>query len=84
MDLDFAADGNLWELSSEEAWEAIDSFAQGQKEWDKPFKAITKQELGSLRAQANELVGNEKVWVEMPSNYGAVSEVYIKGTHFGA
>nr|GEU89649.1 ribonuclease H-like domain-containing protein [Tanacetum cinerariifolium] len=38
----------------------------GQKELDKPFKAITEQELASLRAQANELFGNEKVWVEMP------------------
>ncbi|GJX58835.1 zinc finger, CCHC-type containing protein [Tanacetum coccineum] len=32
IDLDFTADGNLRELSGEEAWEAIDSFAQGQKE----------------------------------------------------
>ncbi|GKC68461.1 hypothetical protein Tco_1101059, partial [Tanacetum coccineum] len=38
----------------------------GQKEWDKPFKAITEQELSSLRAQANELFGNEKVWFEIP------------------
>ncbi|GKC10027.1 putative ribonuclease H-like domain-containing protein [Tanacetum coccineum] len=36
MDLDFAADGNLRELSGEEAWEAIENFAQGQKEWDNP------------------------------------------------
>ncbi|GJT69391.1 reverse transcriptase domain-containing protein [Tanacetum coccineum] len=66
MDLDFTADGNLRELSGEEAWEAIDSFAQGQKEWDKPFIAITKEELAILRAQIDELVGNKKVWVEMP------------------
>ncbi|GJV06335.1 hypothetical protein Tco_1343991 [Tanacetum coccineum] len=32
MDLDFAADGNLKELSGEEAWEAIENFPQGQKE----------------------------------------------------
>ncbi|GJT88401.1 reverse transcriptase domain-containing protein [Tanacetum coccineum] len=32
MDLDFAADGNLRELSGKEAWEAIENFAQGQKE----------------------------------------------------
>nr|GFA31673.1 ribonuclease H-like domain-containing protein [Tanacetum cinerariifolium] len=54
------------ELSGKKAWEAIDSFAQGQKEWDKPFKAITEEELASLKAQINELVGNEKVWVKMP------------------
>ncbi|GJS10273.1 hypothetical protein Tco_0367069 [Tanacetum coccineum] len=39
MDLDFAADRNLRELSGEEAWEAIENFSQGQKElgitWDK-------------------------------------------------
>ncbi|GJZ85055.1 hypothetical protein Tco_1139989 [Tanacetum coccineum] len=32
MDLDLTADGNLRELSGKEAWEAIDSFAQGLKE----------------------------------------------------
>nr|GFC03154.1 hypothetical protein [Tanacetum cinerariifolium] len=37
----------------------------GQKEWDNPFKAITKQELEGLRAQENELFGNEKGWFEM-------------------
>ncbi|GJV01461.1 zinc finger, CCHC-type containing protein [Tanacetum coccineum] len=66
MDLDFAADGDLKELSSEEAWETIDRFAQVQKEWDKPFKAITEQELAGLRAQTNELFGDEKTWFEMP------------------
>ncbi|GKA81000.1 hypothetical protein Tco_0787692 [Tanacetum coccineum] len=58
--------GDLRELSAEEAWETIEIFSQGQKEWDKPFKAITEQELASLRAQANELLGNEKVWFEIP------------------
>ncbi|GJW27777.1 hypothetical protein Tco_0044652 [Tanacetum coccineum] len=66
MDLDFAADGDLRKLSGEETWKTIDRFAQVKKEWDKPFKVITKQELASLRAQANELFGNEKTWVEMP------------------
>ncbi|GKA07891.1 hypothetical protein Tco_0687115 [Tanacetum coccineum] len=66
MDLNFAADGDLRELSAEEAWETIENFAQGQKEWDKPFKAITEQELASLKAQANKFFGNEKVWFEIP------------------
>ncbi|GJZ66336.1 hypothetical protein Tco_0623032 [Tanacetum coccineum] len=48
------------ELSGEEAWESIDSFTQGLKEWDKPFIAITKEELAILRAQIDELVGNKK------------------------
>ncbi|GJY95733.1 hypothetical protein Tco_0512094 [Tanacetum coccineum] len=63
MDLDFAADGNLRELSGEEAWEAIDDFAQGQNEWDNPPNIIYEQELASLKAQAKRLFGNEKVWV---------------------
>ncbi|GJR53512.1 hypothetical protein Tco_1404033 [Tanacetum coccineum] len=65
MDLDFAADGNLRELSGEEAWEAIENFAQGQKEWDNPPNIIFKQELENLKAQAKRLFRNEEVWVEM-------------------
>ncbi|GJS26741.1 hypothetical protein Tco_0487361 [Tanacetum coccineum] len=58
-------DGDLRKLSGEEAWETIDRFAQVQKEWDNPFKVITEKELTSLRAQENELFGNEKMWIEM-------------------
>ncbi|GKC88078.1 hypothetical protein Tco_1148727 [Tanacetum coccineum] len=68
MELDFVADGNLSELSGEEAWEAIDSFAQGQKEWGKPFKPMTEQELAILKAQIYELVGDKKVWVDIHGN----------------
>ncbi|GJW27536.1 hypothetical protein Tco_0044411 [Tanacetum coccineum] len=70
MVLNFAADGDLRELSAKEAWETIENFVQGQKEWDKPFKAITEQELASLRAQANELFGNEK-YTQMDLNFAA-------------
>ncbi|GKD65768.1 hypothetical protein Tco_1307876 [Tanacetum coccineum] len=66
MDLNFVANGDLRELSAEEAWETIKNFAQGQKEWDKPFKAITEQELASMRAQSNELFGNKIFWFETP------------------
>nr|GEZ88548.1 ribonuclease H-like domain-containing protein [Tanacetum cinerariifolium] len=66
MDLNFDVDEDLRELSAKKAWETIENFAQGQKEWDKPFKAITEQKLASLRAQVNELFGNKKVWFEMP------------------
>ncbi|GJV34394.1 hypothetical protein Tco_1394794 [Tanacetum coccineum] len=52
MNLDFAADGNLRELSGEKAWEAIENFTQGQKEWDKPPNIISGQELEILKAQA--------------------------------
>ncbi|GJX83572.1 hypothetical protein Tco_0333053 [Tanacetum coccineum] len=65
MDLDFVADGNLRELSGEKAWEGIENFAQGQKEWDNPPNIISEQELANLKAQAKRLFGNEKVWVEM-------------------
>ncbi|GKD43984.1 hypothetical protein Tco_1268629 [Tanacetum coccineum] len=45
MDLDFAADGNLGELSGEEAWEAIENFTQDQKECDNPPNIISEQEV---------------------------------------
>ncbi|GKE18991.1 hypothetical protein Tco_1426568, partial [Tanacetum coccineum] len=63
--LDFAADGNLRELSGEEAWETIENFDQGQKEWDNPPNIISKQEVANLKAQEKRLFGNEDVWVEM-------------------
>nr|GEV74814.1 hypothetical protein [Tanacetum cinerariifolium] len=56
---------NLKELSGEEAWKAIENFAQGQKEWDNPPNINSEQELANLKAQAKILFGNEKVWVEM-------------------
>ncbi|GJS00022.1 hypothetical protein Tco_0316530 [Tanacetum coccineum] len=65
MDLDFAANGNLRELSGEEAWEAIQNFAQGEKEWDNPPNIISKQEVANLKDQAKRLFVNENVWVEM-------------------
>ncbi|GJT17009.1 ribonuclease H-like domain-containing protein [Tanacetum coccineum] len=61
MDLDFAADENLRELSGEEAWEAIENFAQGQKEWENPPNTIFEQELTNLKDQAKRLFGNENV-----------------------
>ncbi|GJX48137.1 hypothetical protein Tco_0273327 [Tanacetum coccineum] len=65
MDLDFVADENLRELSGEEAWEAIENFAQGQKEWDNPPNIISEQEVANLKAQEKRLFGNEDVWVKM-------------------
>ncbi|GJZ02170.1 hypothetical protein Tco_0520131 [Tanacetum coccineum] len=59
------ADGNLRELSGEEAWEAIENFVQGQKEWDNPPNIISEQKVANLKAQAKRLFGNEDVWVEM-------------------
>ncbi|GJV47452.1 hypothetical protein Tco_1437664 [Tanacetum coccineum] len=56
MDLDFAADRNLRELSGEEAWKAIENFAQGQKEWDNPPNIISEQEVANLKAQAKKIV----------------------------
>ncbi|GJX53431.1 hypothetical protein Tco_0281800 [Tanacetum coccineum] len=60
IDLDFAADKNLREFSGEEAWEAIENFALGQKEWDNPPNIISEQELANLNAQAKRLFGDEK------------------------
>nr|GFB27092.1 hypothetical protein [Tanacetum cinerariifolium] len=50
MDLDFTADGNLRELSGDGAWEAIENFAQGQKEWDNPPNINSEQEVANLKA----------------------------------
>ncbi|GKF27967.1 hypothetical protein Tco_0094309 [Tanacetum coccineum] len=47
------------------AWEAIENFAQGQKEWDNPPNIISEQEVANLKAQAKRLFGNKNVWVEM-------------------
>ncbi|GKC92918.1 ribonuclease H-like domain-containing protein [Tanacetum coccineum] len=68
MDLDFAADGNLGELSGEEAWETIEKFSQGQKERDNPPNIIFKHEIQNLKVHAKRLFGNENVWVEMHMN----------------
>ncbi|GJW55497.1 hypothetical protein Tco_0099582 [Tanacetum coccineum] len=65
MDLDFVADEKLRELSGEEAWEAIENYAQGQKEWDNQLNIISEQEVANLKAQAKRLFGNENFWVEM-------------------
>nr|GEX94853.1 hypothetical protein [Tanacetum cinerariifolium] len=65
MNLDFTVDGNLRELSSEEAWEAIENLAQGKKEWDNPPNFIFEQEFENLKAQAKRSFGKEEVWVEM-------------------
>nr|GEW82848.1 ribonuclease H-like domain-containing protein [Tanacetum cinerariifolium] len=65
MDLNFAVDRNLWELSGKEAWEAIENFAQGQKEWDNLPNIISGQEVANLKAQEKRLFGNENVLVEM-------------------
>ncbi|GJW26423.1 hypothetical protein Tco_0040234 [Tanacetum coccineum] len=62
------ADGNLRELSGEEAWETIENFAQGQKEWDNPPNIISEQEIENLKVHAKRLFGNENVWVEMHRN----------------
>ncbi|GJW43027.1 hypothetical protein Tco_0071826 [Tanacetum coccineum] len=68
MDLEFIADGNLRELSGEEAWETIENFSQGQKEWDNPPNIISEQEIENLKVHAKRLFGNENVWVEMHRN----------------
>ncbi|GJX19377.1 hypothetical protein Tco_0222054, partial [Tanacetum coccineum] len=63
-----SADGNLREFSGEEAWEAIENFTQGQKEWDNPPNIISEQEIENLKVHAKRLFGNENVWVEMHRN----------------
>ncbi|GJV87719.1 putative reverse transcriptase domain-containing protein [Tanacetum coccineum] len=57
--------GTLRELSGKEAWEAIEDFSHGQKEWDNPPNIIFKQEVANLKAQAKRLFGNKNVWIKM-------------------
>ncbi|GKB53926.1 hypothetical protein Tco_0904679 [Tanacetum coccineum] len=59
------ADGNLRELSGEEAWKDIKNLTLGQKEWDNSPNIIFEQELANLKVQAKRLFGNEKVQVEI-------------------
>ncbi|GKC13663.1 retrovirus-related pol polyprotein from transposon TNT 1-94, partial [Tanacetum coccineum] len=47
------------------AWEAIENFAQGQKEWNNPPNIISEQEVENLKTQEKRLFGNENVWAEM-------------------
>ncbi|GJR86031.1 hypothetical protein Tco_0210042 [Tanacetum coccineum] len=69
MDLDFAANWNLRELSGKEPWDAIENFAQGQKEWDNPRNIIFEQEVANLKARAKGLFRDENVLVEMHREY---------------
>ncbi|GKD42461.1 hypothetical protein Tco_1267106, partial [Tanacetum coccineum] len=75
MDLDFVTDENLRELIGEEAWEAIENFAQGQKLLDNLPNIISEQELGNLKAKAKRLFGNENVWVEMHKGIHIASDL---------
>ncbi|GJR79310.1 hypothetical protein Tco_0150095 [Tanacetum coccineum] len=59
------ANWNLRELSGEEAWDAIENFAQGQKEWDNPRNIISEQEVANLKARAKGLFKDENVWVKI-------------------
>ncbi|GJW85855.1 hypothetical protein Tco_0159000 [Tanacetum coccineum] len=68
MGLDFAADGNLRELSGEEAWETTKSISQGQKEWDNQPNIISEHEIENLKVHAKILFGNENVCVKIDRN----------------
>ncbi|GKF88214.1 hypothetical protein Tco_0259091, partial [Tanacetum coccineum] len=62
-DIDYAAGGDLMELSAEEAWETIEDCAQCDKQWKNPTSTISDQSIANLKAQ---LVGNEMVRVKIP------------------
>ncbi|GJS16495.1 hypothetical protein Tco_0410967 [Tanacetum coccineum] len=60
--------GTLGSLSGEEAWETIENFTQGQKEWDNPPKHYFEHEIENLKVHVKRLFGNKNVWVEMHRN----------------
>ena len=66
MDIDHAADGDLWGLSAEEAWEAIENCAILAKKLDNPTNVVTDQLIASLREQARSLFGDNKPIDEIP------------------
>lgn len=49
MDIDHAADGDLWGLCADEAWETIENCAILAKKMDNPTNVVTDQLIASLR-----------------------------------
>ncbi|GJX04527.1 hypothetical protein Tco_0190443 [Tanacetum coccineum] len=78
MDLDFATDGNLRELSDEQAWEAIENFTQGQKELDNPANIIFEQKVANLKAQAKRLFGKVEETLGTPIEAEPLDETQLE------
>lgn len=66
MDIDHAADGDLWGLSADEAWETIENCAILAKKMDNPTSVVTDQLIASLREKARSLFGDNKPIDEIP------------------
>jgi hypothetical protein len=66
MDIDHAADGDLWGLSADEAWETIENCAQLAKKMDNSTNVVTDQLIASLKEQATSLFGDNKPIDEIP------------------
>ncbi|GJV01709.1 hypothetical protein Tco_1335278 [Tanacetum coccineum] len=62
-DIDHTADGDLFILIAEEAWETIEDCAKCDKQWRNPTSTISDQSIANLKAQ---FVGNEMVNVKIP------------------
>ncbi|GJW26369.1 hypothetical protein Tco_0040180 [Tanacetum coccineum] len=63
IDINYAASGNLKRLSTEEAWETIEDYAQCDKQCKNPTSTTFDQTIANLKAQ---LIENEMVRVMIP------------------
>ena len=61
MDIDHAADGDLWGLSAEEAWEAIEDCAILAEKMDNPIDVFSDDLIARLREQAYSLFGDKMI-----------------------
>ena len=66
MDIDHTADEDLWGLSADGAWEAIENCAILAKKMDNPTSVVTDQLIASLRDQVRSLFGDNRPIDEIP------------------
>lgn len=83
MDIDHAADGDLWGLSVDEAWETIENYAQLAKKRDNPTSVVTDQLIASLREQARSFFGDNRPIDEIPRYMEWFNSTIIQDEHIG-
>ena len=82
MDIDHAADGDLWGLSVNEAWETIENCAKLAKKMNNPTNIVTDQLIASLREQARRLFGDKPI-DEIIGHTGWFDFTIIQAEHIG-
>lgn len=82
MDIDHTADGDLWGLSADKAWETIENCARLAKKMDNPKSVVTDQLIASLREQARRLFGDKTI-DEITGHTGLFDFTTIQAEHIG-